>query len=92
MKADSEAHVPDSPYPEGAGVLSPEQAMERMRWRDPTDPSRDDIYVLNGGIEKRMSTLSQQVRAISLVGALIERGRVKPKQTPLIIVGGGIAE
>lgn len=65
--------------------LTPPEAMHRMRWCD-----RDDIYVLNGGIEKRMSTLSQQYRAISLVGSLIDEGIIVP-DTWVVIIGAGIA-
>lgn len=66
--------------------LTPREAMNRMRWCD-----RDDIYVLNGGIEKRMSTLSQQYRAISLVGSLIDEEKIVPDTTCVVIIGAGIA-
>lgn len=72
-------------YPEKVADLTPQEAMKRMRWCD-----RDDIYVLNGGIEKRMSTLSQQFRAVSLVGALIKEKIIKP-ETRIVIIGAGIA-
>ena len=73
-------------YPKQEETLNPKQAMERMRWCN----DRDDIYVLNGGIEKRMSTLSQQYRAISLMGALIDDEKIVP-DTRVVIIGAGIA-
>jgi hypothetical protein len=41
--------------------LTPEEAVKRMT-------VTDGIYFLNAGFEKRMSTISQQMRAISLIG------------------------
>jgi len=64
--------------------LTPEQARQAMQ----VYPGAE-IYVLNGGHEKQMSTLAQQYRAISLVGATIQHLN-EPK--PIIgVVGGGAA-
>jgi hypothetical protein len=49
--------------------LTPSQAVERMRVE-----AYAGIYMLSAGFEKRMSTIAQQCRAISLIGTLLDHG------------------
>lgn len=69
--------------------LTAEAAVKRMK-------VAEGIYFLNAGFEKRMSTISQQMRAISLIGTLLDMSdpesgfRIK-KEDPIAIIGAGVA-
>lgn len=70
--------------------LTPEEAVDRIK-------VQKGIYFLHRGYEKRMSTISQQIRAVSLIGSLLERGdpetgeKISPKEDAIAVIGGGIA-
>lgn len=53
------------------------------------DPADEGLYFV-GALERRITFYSQQVRALRLVRALVETGKVKPDQK-VVVVGAGAA-
>lgn len=52
-------------------------------------PEHDGVYIL-GSLDRRVTVLSQQVRALNLAAALFSTGRLIEKQ-PVVVIGAGIA-
>lgn len=65
--------------------LPVDQALELMRV-----PGRPRMFVLNAGVERRMSNHSQQVRAVNLIGGLLENKDLKAGDH-VAIIGAGVA-